>query len=177
MILCKSGFVVAEIIDKVNFTYKAWPLFDVANDKIALAITDEAYNCWFDKFEMQHIVPDLNYIKRYLAYCKVIKLNVEVLLFETLYNQFEIDNSYIVSEILGFDCIGTVYESFLRTEFEYFKNDLESNDIRLNQYGLFNTLEDTVFFSELRKKSIESGENIEDFWEELPVRISTVKLL
>ena len=177
MNLYKSGFVVAEITDKGNFTYKAWPLFDLTDDKIALAITDEAYNIWFDKYEMQHIVPDLNYIKRYLAYCEVLRLNVEVLLFETLYNEFVIDESYVVCETLGFDCIGTVYESFLRTEFEYFKKDLEANDIRLNQYGLFNSLEDTVYFSELRKKSIELGENIEDFWEEMPVRVSTVKLL
>lgn len=177
MRLYRNGFVVAEITNTENFTYRAWPLFDLIDDKMALALTDESYNTWFEKYEMQHIVPDSNYIKRYSAYCNSIGLKVKVLLFESLYKVFEVENSFVIDEILGFDCIGTVYESYLRTEFESFKGELELHNIRLNKNGLFHTLEEAVYFSKLRQQAIASGENIENFWEEVPVRISVVNLL
>ena len=177
MKLYRNGFVVAEITNMENFTYKAWPLFDLIDDKMALAMTDEAYNSWFQKYEMQHIVPDPDYIKRYFTHCNNIGLKVKVLLFESLYKVFEVENSFVIDEILGFDCIGTVYESYLRTEFESFKGELELHNIRLNKNGLFHTLEDAVYFSKLRQQAIASGENIENFWEEMPVRISIVSLL
>lgn len=177
MRLYKNGFVVAEITDMENFTYKAWPLFGLTDDKTALTMTDEAYNNWFAKYEMQHIVPDPDYIKRYFAYCNSIGLRVKVLLFESLCSVFDIENPFIINETLGFDCIGTVYESYLRTEFESFKEELELHNIRLNKNGLFHTLEEAVCFSELRQQAIASGENIENFWEEVPVRLSIVSLL
>lgn len=62
MKLYKNGFVVAKITDMENFSYKAWPLFGLTDDKVALTMTDEAYNNWFAKYEMQHIVPDPDYI-------------------------------------------------------------------------------------------------------------------
>ena len=177
MKLYRNGFFVAEITNMENFTYKAWPLFDLIDDKMALAMTDEAYNSWFQKYEMQHIVPDPNYIKRYSTHCNSIGLKVKVLLFESLCKAFEVENSFVTEEILGFDCIGTVYESYLRTEFESFKEELELRNIRLNKNGLFHTLEEAVCFSELRQQAIVLGENIENFWEEMPVRISIVNLL
>ena len=177
MRLYRNGFVVAEITDMENFTYKAWPLFGLINDKTALALTDEAYNSWFEKYEMQHIVPDPGYTKRYLEYCNSIGLTVKVLLFESLHKAFEVQNSFVIDEKLGFDCIGTVYESYLRAEFESFKEELELHNIRLNKNGLFHTLEEAVCFSGLRQQAIAAGENIENFWEELPVRISIVSLL
>lgn len=177
MRLYRNGFVVAEITNMEDFTYKAWPLFDLTDDKTALAMTDEAYKSWFQKYELQHIVPDSNYIKRYLMHCNSIGLKVKVLLFESLYKVFEVEKSFVIEEILGFDCIGTVYESYLRTEFESFKEELELHNIRLNKNGLFDTLEEAVCFSELRQQAIASGENIENFWEEMPVRISIVNLL
>jgi hypothetical protein len=58
MNLYRNGFVVAEMAAE-GFAYKAWPLADLRDDRIAEALTNEADENWFAKFNMQHIAPDL----------------------------------------------------------------------------------------------------------------------
>ena len=41
--------------------------------------------------------------------------------------------------------------------------------------GLFKKYEDVLKFIELRKKDMDSGLNIEDFWKKTPIRISIIK--
>lgn len=175
MRLYKNGFVVAEINTK-DKAYNAWPLSDLYDDKIAEALTNEADDNWFVKYEMQHIIPDLDYIKKYLAYCNSIQLEVKVLLFESPNNKIVIDDELEIGETLGFDCIGTVYYSYFQTEYNEFKSELQEENIISNKYGLLNSYEETLYFQELRKKVIASGVNLEDFWEELPVKISIVNI-
>ena len=176
MNLYKNGFVVAEI-KADDFSYNAWPLSKISDDKIAESLTDEAYDSWFVKYDMQQIIPDSKYIKLYLDYCNSIHLKVKVLLFESLDNNIVIDDKIEISEVLGFDCIGTVHHSYLQTEFNDFKSELLEKNIILNKYGLFDKYEDVLYFIELRKKVIASGINLEDFWKELPVRISVVNII
>ena len=173
MILYKNGFVVADMSAE-NSAYNAWPLADKKNDKMAQALTDEAYNRWFAVYDMQQILPDTEYIKRYLDYCNRIHLPVKVLLFESPNGNIAIDNEPKICETLGFDCIGTVHYSYLQTEYNEFRPELLEQNIVLNPHGLLGRLEDVLFFVKLRKKVIASGINLEDFWEELPVRISVV---
>lgn len=123
MNLYRNGYVVAEI-DCENRCYHAWPLADIPNDKIAEALTNEADDNWFIKYEMQHIVPDLNYIRVYADYCNSIGLQVKILLFESADNNIIIEEKPVISEVLGFDCIGTVYYSYLQTEYSDFKAEL-----------------------------------------------------
>jgi len=175
MSLYKNGFVVAEVNCK-NTTYNSWPLSDLPEDKIAESLTDEAYENWYVKYDMQHIVPDSNYIKIYLNYCKSIDLKVKVLLFESLDNTITIEDEFDICEVLGFDCIGTVNYSYFQTEFKDFELELLEKNIIPNKYGLLTKLEDVLYFIELRKRDIALGINLEDFWEELPVRISIVNI-
>lgn len=175
MDLYKNGFVVAEMNSK-NGLYNAWPLSNLSGDKVAESLTDEADDNWFIKYEMQHIVPDLNYVKIYHDYCNRINLQTEVLLFESLDNSITINNALNVTEVIGFDCIGTVYYSYLQNEYEDFKSEFLEKKICLNKYGLLDSFEDVLYFIKLRKKVIASGVNLEDFWRELPVKISIVDI-
>lgn len=176
MELFKNGFVVAEI-NTENFAYNAWPLHELSNDKIAVELTDEAYDNWYIKYNMQQIIPDTKYIKSYLDYCNSINLQVKVLLFETPYNNIVTDGKYEICEVLGFDCIGTVYYSYLQDELDACMSEFSENNITPNKYRLLDNLEDVLFFIKSRKEVIASGINLEDFWEELPVRISIVNIL
>ena len=159
-----------------NFGYRAWPLSDLTNDDIAISLTNDADDNWFGKYNMQHIMPDHNYTKIYFNYCNSINLHVKALLFESLNNTFVINDILEISETLGFDCIGTVYHSYLLTEFSDFKHELQEKNIFPNKYGLLNKLEDVITFIKLRKNAIASGINLEDFWEEMPVRINVINL-
>lgn len=173
MELFKNGYVVAKLNGN-DKAYDAWPLADLSNDKVAESLTDKADNEWFCKYDMQHIVPDLNYAQSYLNYCKSIKLPVKMLLFESFDNTITVNDEVRIAEIMGFDCIATVYYSYLQTEKNEFNADLLSKNIHFNQYGLLNSMEDVLNFIKIRKEVIASGVHLEDFWNELPVRISIV---
>lgn len=69
-----------------------------------------------------------------------------------------------------------MYYSYLKNEYEYFKEDLNSKSIYVNEYGLLNTLEDVLSYINLRQTDINSGIMLEDFWKETPVRISCIEL-
>lgn len=47
--------------------------------------------------------------------------------------------------------------------------------IKLNKYGLFDTMNYAEEYIKLRRIAIEAGVNAEDFWKELPVRLSKIK--
>jgi len=175
MELYKNGFVVAQLNsnDKI---YDSWPLSDLLDDEIALSLSDKADEEWFCKYDMQHIVPDFNFAKNYFDYCKIINLPVSLLLFESLDNTITVDDIVEIKEVMGFDCIGTVYHSYLQTEFNDFESDFMNNGVVFNVHGLLHSIDDVMSFIELRKKVIASGINLEDFWKELPVRISIVKI-
>jgi hypothetical protein len=179
MNLYQNGFVVAELNSENGF-YNAWPLQDLSDDKVAASLTQEANDNWFDVFDVQEIVPDASYTKIYCDYCSTINLDVKILLFESLGDTIVIDKEDYeleICEVLGFDCIGTVYYSYLQNEITEFLIDLQKNGIALNKHGLFDRLEDAQYYFELRQKDIASGIDLEYFWGEMPVRISIVNIL
>lgn len=173
MELVKNGYVVA-ILNAHGKAYYAWPLADVSDDKIAESLTDTADDEWFCKYDMQAIIPDLEFAKMYYNYCKSINLPVELLLFESLNRTIVTNDEICIKEILGFDCIGSVYYSYLQTERYSFESDMASKNIHLNKNGLANSLEDIMEYINIRREVIASGVNLEDFWEETPVKISII---
>jgi hypothetical protein len=173
MELYKNGYVVARM-NYNNKAYDAWPLSDMSDDKMALSLTDKAYDEWFIKYHMHQIVPDLNYAQSYRSYCEKIDIPVQLLLFELLDHTFTVNDDTEIIEVVGFDCLATVYLSYLQTA-DSFKNDLLQNNIVLNSSGLANSLEDILRFIKIRKSVIASGVNLEDFWEETPAKISIIK--
>lgn len=174
MNLYKNGYVVSERKDD-DYTHNVWPLEDRAEDNIANLLTDEADSKWFLKYDMQHIVPDFSFVNKYYHHCKEVGLQVNILLYETCHNEVNVTDAELSTKLLGFDCIGTVYYSYLKSEYMHYKEDLNSKGIYINKYGLLNTQEDVLTFIRLRQEDIRSGINIEDFWEEIPVRISCIE--
>ena len=175
MNLYRNGFVVSQLNNQYG-SYNAWPLSDLSDDLTAESLTNEADDRWFIKYDIQHIIPDLNFIKGYYNYCKSINLDVKVLLFESLNSRIVVDDKIEIKEVLGFDCIGTVYYSYLHEEYSEYRQDLLEKNITLNRNGLFDSFEEVLYFVELRKKAIASGINIEDFWDETIVKISIVDI-
>lgn len=177
MNLTKNGFVVAEF-DTDSGLYKSWPLSSLYQDKDAMSLTDEIDEELFSKYDMQHIVIDEGYIKRYLEYCEKISLNICVLLFETplAAPSIGVDVDVEIIETLGFDCIGTVYYSYLQEELTLFASELAEKNTKPNKNGLFDELSDVQTFISLRRHAISEGLNLEDYWKEIPAKISIVKV-
>ena len=173
MELFKNGYVVA-ILNTNGKAYDAWPLANISGDAMAKSLTDTADDEWFCVYNMQAIIPDLNFVMMYYNYCKSIDLPVEILLFESLDNSIVTEDEVRIKEVLGFDCIGTVHFSYLQTERNGFEPDLASKNIHINKNGLVNSLEDIMEYINIRRAVIASGVNLEDFWEETPVKISVV---
>lgn len=127
------------------------------------------------QIRMQEIIPDLNFAKMYLNYCKSIHLPAKLLLFESLDNSIVVDDEVEVKEVLGFDCIGTVYYSYLQSENDCLRAGNLSKTIRLNKNGLSDCIEDIMEFIDIRNAEIESGINLENFWKGIPVKISIIE--
>ena len=89
------------------------------------------------------------------------------MLIETPYKFPNTDENIEIEEALGYDC-GTVGYSYLYQE-------SNERNILLNKNGLIDKYEDVLKFIKHRKKDIESGLNIENFWKEIPIKISIVK--
>lgn len=172
--LYKTGFIVAEMKKCENWIYNAWPLKDLINDREAISITQEAEDKWFTKYDMLEIIPDLEYIKKYKECCDNLKIDTKILLIESPYEYINVNKEIEINEVLGYDCLGTINYSYLYTDFKYYENELKSKNVKLNKVGLFNKYEDVLNFIELRRKDINSGLNIENYWKEIPIKISIV---
>jgi hypothetical protein len=171
----KNGFVIASLNAK-DRSYQAWPLAAREGDMVAESLSKEGDDRWFTKYRMQDIAPDLRYAKIYLDYCKSIGLPAVALLFESQDSGIVIsEDGFEVIEVLGFDCIGSVYYSYLRSDYESYRQELAKRGIQANRYGFLDSLEDVLYFVSLRKRDLANGIDIEDFWEELPVRVSLVE--
>lgn len=175
MDLYKNGYVVSEVNDN-DYTYNVWPFEDMDNDEIATLLTEEADNNWFLQYDMQHIAPDFQFAYKYFQYCQKKGMKANILLYETSNSEIIVSDNNLPTKLLGFDCIGDVYYSYLKNEYQYFKEDLNAKGIYINEYGLLNTLEDVLIYISLRQKDINSGIMLEDFWKEVPVKISCIEL-
>lgn len=171
----KNGYVVSELKNN-DYTYNVWPLEDIDDDNGAALLTEEADNNWFLKYDMQPIVPDFRFAYRYLQYCLEKRIRANILLYETDNSEIIVSDNNLQTELLGFDCIGDVYYSYLKNEYEYFRADLNARGIYINEYGLMDSLEDVLDYINLRQKDINSGIMLEDFWKEVPVKISCIRL-
>lgn len=180
----KNGFVIAKVNIKdqecncgalCDSSYIPWPLYDLEEDKIAQELTQLAEETWFSKYHMEEIAPDLNYAKLYFNHCVNIELDAKILLFETQDDTIIVDDKFETSEVLGYDCIGGVYHSYLQTEYDEYP-EMHAKNIILNKYGLLDNVDDALLFIKLRQQTIFDGINIEQCWEEILVRISVVDM-
>ena len=171
----RNGYVVANLNAKGK-AYDAWPLKDLLYNKEAELLTNMLDDKWFCKYDMQEIIPDLDFAKMYLNYCRSINLPAKLLLFESLDNTIIVENEVNIKEVMGFDCIGTVHYSYLQSEIDSFKAKMAHKNICLSKYGLANSIEDVIQFINDRRTLIAAGVNLEDFWSEMPVKISIIDI-
>lgn len=113
MKLYRNGYVVSEVKDN-DYTYNVWPFEDVDDDKNAMMLTEEADNTWFLQYDMQHIVPDFKFVYKYFQYCQNNGLKSNILLYETTNKEIIVPEIKLPTKLLGFDCIGNVYYSYLK---------------------------------------------------------------
>ena len=114
------------------------------------------------------------YIKKYKGCCDNLKIDTKILLIESPYEYIKVNKEIEINEVLGYDCLGTINYSYLYTDFKDYEKKLKSKNVKLNKVGLFNKYEDVLNFIELRRKDIDSGLNIENYWKEIPIKISIV---
>ncbi len=132
------------------------------------------YENWENENNLSYISPDYDYVKRYTDYCRKIGFDVNIVLVESPVNVFISDADVLIKKELGYDCYGTVFYSYLKTEYNEVESRMKMNNVYLNENNLCSSLDDIMIFINDRVKDRESGINIEDYWKEIPVRLSLV---
>ena len=169
MMLYRNGYIIVTVNNYCPFSYEAWPLQGIEDDT-ANQLTEEADERWFTVYAMYEIAPDLDYVRRYVDCCR--KIGIEpVLLVETPEKGFVVNDEIVHKEVLGFDCFGTVGFSYLKTDV-----GVSTKGLSLNKYGLFDSQEDALEHGRRRREVIASGVNLEDYWEETPIRLSVIQI-
>ncbi|MCR5146553.1 MAG: hypothetical protein K6B70_04330 [Clostridia bacterium] len=174
MNIFKTGYIVAIINNYQKFSYTLWPLTNIENDVNAEKLVAEGDERWFMVYDMLEIAPDFDYASRYNEYCRSIGMNTTILMVESLYNYFDVQDNKTISTIYGYDCIGTIGYSYLDNDRDIFEKDFEKNGIKINQYGLFDSIESVKIFAQLRNKYISDGNDIENYWDMIPIRLCQV---
>lgn len=174
MNLFVTGYIVAIISNYRKFSYTPWPLSNVENDENAERLVNEGDNRWFLVYDMLEISPDFDYASRYNEYCGTIGINSTILKVESPYNYFEIQDTRSIRTVFGYDCIGTIGYSYLDNDRDVFEEYFEKNGIKLNRYGLFDSLEYVEKFEELRNEYIGSENNLENYWGMIPIKLCEV---
>jgi len=172
MKLYKTGYIVAIIDNYHKFSYRPWPLSDVENDDVAEDLVAEGENKWFLMYDMLEISPDYNYVSRYNEYCKSIGINTCILMIESPYNYFDIQDNYVIDTVYGYDCIGVIGYSYLDNDRDVFEEKFKKSEIGLTKYGLFDSLESFEKYVEMRGRYISAGNDLENYWEMIPIRLS-----
>ena len=81
-----------------------------------------------------------------------------------------------VAEVLGFDCIGTVYHSYLQTEAGFLAGQPGAGPTPPNKNGLLDDMAAWQQFVDARRRAMARGINLEDYWTPTPARISVVRV-
>lgn len=155
--------------------FVSWPLKN-CNDRFSKSLEDEAWDKWFGFEDVLEVVPQKDYLTRYVNHCKINKLDTIVLQIETPNcNQMAIDPLEIV-EVLGFDCITGVQLSYLNLLPDFFQEHFPITYLKLNSNGLCDNIDDVYYFLETYDKLLSQGVNLEHSYHPIPAKLSIVKL-
>lgn len=164
--LTKNGFLVQGFIENIytqkykNYNgvgrFLSWPLF-FYEDKMAKKITNKCDEGWLDIYEIS-VVSDMFLINNYIDICDKLDIKTRVLLIESLVTKPEVNPANIDCDFLGFDySSGYHHFSILVDDLSISDNIIEFTNVfdKLNSNLLFNSLEDTIKYVEIRKKLVE----------------------
>ena len=187
-----NGFLVKSLYDDTNKMYPplnmsyrgigrfiSWPLEDHV-DNISKDLGREAWDKWFAYHNVFEIVPEKEYLHRYVKHCKEVGIETMILMIETPINiQIAYDSLSIV-ECLGFDLIDSVHFSYLAMDTDYLEDEcaiFKKTVSRLNSNGLCNSINDIYEHIDMRNNLLSNGINLEHSdWGPFPARLSIVKL-
>lgn len=153
----------------------SWPL-DYEQDNISKELQQEAFDKWFSYQNVLEVVPEKEFLLKYVCHCQRLKIKTTILKVQT-FNDFPTAKTELkVKEILGFDCIVGTQLSYLNLDPLYFKDKFPGLFSRLNSNRLFSTIQDAEQFISQYNKLVDSGENLENCGLPVVALLSTVVL-
>jgi hypothetical protein len=187
-----NGFLVKSLCDDPNKMYPplnksyrgmgrfiSWPLEEY-DDDISKALGSEAWDKWFSYHNVFEIVPEKEYLHRYVKHCKELGIETMVLMVETPLNNQVAHDSLSIVECLGFDLIGGVHFSYLTMDTDYLEDEcsvFQKTVSRFNSNGLCDSIDDVYEHISMRNNLLSQGVNLEHSdWGPFPARLSIVKL-
>lgn len=183
--LYNNGYVVKGLI-KNQYTslidcyrgmesFVSWPLDDF-DDLLSKELQDEAWDKWFAYHDILEVVPEKEYLSKYVNHCKELGIETMILKIETPNNnQISLDSLKIIEE-LGFDCITGVQLSYLNLEPSYFEKRFFRTYQKLNSNRLLNTIDEIYEFLDVYNRLLDEGENLEYGDNPVPAFLSVVEL-
>jgi hypothetical protein len=191
-VLYNNGYVVKALFDDLNTMYPplrknyrgigrftSWPLDDY-DDKISCVLKNEAWDKWFGFQNVFEVVPEKEFLQRYIHHCNELGLKTTILRIETPLNT-QLAKDYLdVAEVLGFDLMNSVDYSFLAMDTDYLEGEcavFKKTVSVLNANGLCNSINDIYVHMKLRNQLRLQGVNLESSdWGPFPARLSIVEL-
>lgn len=163
----------------VNFRgvegFVAWPLRNY-NDSLSKSLEDEAWDNWFGYEDVLEVVPQNDYLFRYVNHCKSNKINTIIMQIESpKCNQITTEPLEII-EVLGYDCITGVQLSYLNLLPDFLKKHFPTTYLKLNSNGLCDNIEDIYFFLDTYNFLLSQGMDLEHGPNPIPAKLSIVKL-
>ena len=155
-------------------SFVAWPLAYFDDDK-SIALENEAFDRWFIYRDRIWLVPDRDYLERYVRHCSSRGFGTQVIQFETPRSNQIAKDVLDVVEVLGFDCIIGYDTSYLDMDPDGVP-DLERLFQKLNRNRLFDTIEETYEFLDIYNRLLDEGENLEHGENPTPALLSIVRL-
>ena len=101
-------------------------------------------------------IPNLDILYRYLIKCKELNLGVRLLYVESDYPDEVCDYDFEDKKFLGYEYCEIPFDSQVITDFDWYEPLHKYYDL-LNEYGLFNTLEDAEKFKEAYDDAFQKG--------------------
>lgn len=161
--------------------YFTWPL-DICTDNLSKKLNSEAMERWFGYQDNRlQVIPDIEYLQRYIEHCKALEIDVFCLEIESFSNTITTRVALDFSEFMGYDyadvnmCESCLYDD-LYVKDDYFYKYFRNVNLRLNDYGLLSTLKDMMYYLQKRESFFtETGES-EDYVCPTIVRLNKVSL-
>ena len=156
-------------------SYVSWPLKEY-DDNLSRKLENEAWDKWFGFVDVLEVVPNRDYLIRYINHCETIGIKTIILQIETPRNS-QIATDYLeVTKVLGFDCIEGVQLSYLNLLPSYMRETFPKTYHKLNSNGLCDNIDDVYEFLDTYNIMLLQGANLEHGSNPTPAKLSVVKL-
>ena len=138
-------------------SFYAEPLLTI-KDPECQKLNDEATKIRFsDGYStFLEFIPNLDILYRYLIKCKELNLGVRLLYIESDYPDEVCDYDFEDKKFLGYEYCEIPFDSQVITDFDWYEPLHKYYDL-LNEYGLFNTVEDAEKFKAAYDDAFQKG--------------------